>query len=351
MVSLLECLYLDLNDRKTKKQRNTKKVTFADFNMASTIAKTKQEMKTGKFVAKADKSKVVPLSEEQLEKSSFVGIDLGVRYTASCVAYDYGSNEMKTLLVKASSISRHTREFSKWLEARKKRSVENGFDVFEAERKLERDPTLNRETFAKHWTKTFDSLHEFYNAKRVKGKRFNAKQRKIAEMNKAHHGIFRMLGGNCSDKRGNENRFIILGDAGFDAQGGLHNTFEKKLVGKARALGYKVMVVDEYFTSQKCSRCGDQCQSIGMRVKHCSSCDIYFHRDLLGGENMCRVGESSLKGLDRPEDLKRPADPKPAISTQKTTAKRKSTTDASIRRTKRLRYVQYTPIICSLFCR
>ena len=50
-------------------------------------------------------------------------------------------------------------------------------------------------------------------------------------------------------------------------------------------------------TSQSCPRCGHQCKDINMRVKQCN---ITYHRDLLGAENMVRIGASALLGLERP---------------------------------------------------
>ena len=248
------------------------------------------------------------------------------RYVVGACSYKANSSDMETLAVKSSTVQQHTKNLRNWLQQRKKR--EDSIDVFELEQQLSRKDGESAGTFVNRWSGVYRSLHRFYNRKSVKLKRWKAKQGYKSELQKIHHALFKMLGGDSTHKgEVNHNRFIFLGNAGFGTGKGLHTVMEKGLVKKARSLGYRVLVVDEYYSSQKCCRCGGQCEAIGMRVKHCSSCDIYFHRDLLAAENMCRIGESGLRGLDRPKDLKKPS----SIITEKRLGTAVITTNRTVR--------------------
>jgi len=105
----------------------------------------------------------------------------------------------------------------------------------------------------------------------------------------------------------------------------IHSSFETHFIRKVRSLGYKVLPVNEFFTSQKCPRknCGAFTESIGMRVKYCRKCRQYYHRDVMAGENMSNIIKSELQGNGRPDYLKRDVNLKEFGTISETSKKRK----------------------------
>ena len=74
------------------------------------------------------------------------------------------------------------------------------------------------------------------------------------------------------------------------------------LVKKFHALNIKIVTVDESYSSSVCPRqCNSYVESIGFRVKYCKNCNIHYHRDLLGGENIYNIGINVLESGNRPE--------------------------------------------------
>ena len=77
-------------------------------------------------------------------------------------------------------------------------------------------------------------------------------------------------------------------EVGNDALQSAANTslsFEKFAVQCLQSLGLTVVAVEEYYTSQICTKCHDFVDSVGMRVKHCVGCAVYFHRDGMGWQH------------------------------------------------------------------
>jgi hypothetical protein len=99
---------------------------------------------------------------------------------------------------------------------------------------------------------------------------------------------------------------FALGDADFDSKKTIHVAFKNYFVEKVRSLGYKVLYVNEYYTSQKAPCCGNQTEFFGVRVKYCRNCHKFFHRDVMAGENMVNVARSILVGGSRPAYLTKP---------------------------------------------
>jgi transposase len=102
--------------------------------------------------------------------------------------------------------------------------------------------------------------------------------------------------------------YVGIGTGDFDATGLLHISFLKYFVRKAKPLGMTILGVDEYFTSQKCVRCHEFTESLSMRAKKCSKCNVVFHRDILAADNMCAALSAILEKGERPEYLCKPPD-------------------------------------------
>ena len=101
-------------------------------------------------------------------------------------------------------------------------------------------------------------------------------------------------------------RFINgFGNAAFQFGANPHSSFETFAVQGLQSLGL-TMALDEYFTFQKCPRCHDFVESVGMRVKHCGGCAVYFHRDVMAAHNMVNLLKSQCLGYGRPAYLTRP---------------------------------------------
>ena len=67
---------------------------------------------------------------------------------------------------------------------------------------------------------------------------------------------------------------------------------------KLRSLNYPCIFVDEYNTSQMCPKCKetytDFVKNCHVRIKKCSQCEKYFHRDIMAAENIANKGLSQI---------------------------------------------------------
>ena len=57
-----------------------------------------------------------------------------------------------------------------------------------------------------------------------------------------------------------------FGDAAFQFGANTHSSFERFAVQRLQSLGLKVVALDKYFTSQKCPKCHDFLELVGMRA-------------------------------------------------------------------------------------
>ena len=101
--------------------------------------------------------------------------------------------------------------------------------------------------------------------------------------------------------------------------------------------GACVVLIDEYLTSQVCSRCGGKCLLPGTSknketgkkfnlhgVRFCSSCKngehnrhaLFLHRDVNAARNMWQVGLNLKEGRARPVGLRRPSQILPCVVVQ-----------------------------------
>ncbi|KAF9899761.1 hypothetical protein BX616_002862 [Lobosporangium transversale] len=121
-----------------------------------------------------------------------------------------------------------------------------------------------------------------------------------------------LTGGSNGRRRGsNTNAVICIGLGAFKTnrgQASKHVILTKKLVEKAKALGYPVVGCHEYYTSAKCPRlhCDTLLENVPYRSKYCRNCKAYFDRGVVGAENIARICESQIKDQIRPSKYKPP---------------------------------------------
>ncbi|KAF9165033.1 Elongation of fatty acids protein 2 [Actinomortierella ambigua] len=172
----------------------------------------------------------------------------------------------------------------------------------------------------RHRSKYNQQLDDFYNKGfRFKKHTWDASRAKQEEYNKIANALLKSVGGNIGTKRAEDNHVIIaVGLSKFQTKTGLSSldgTFGRyflrgqpancgtHLVFKARSLGYIVVGVNEYYTSQKCPRCQDFIGRITYRRLHCRRCKRRYHRDAMAAANMCNIVRSHLDGQGRPKYL------------------------------------------------
>jgi len=67
---------------------------------------------------------------------------------------------------------------------------------------------------------------------------------------------------------------------------------------KLSSQNYPCIFVDEYNTSQMCPVCKetytDLVEKCHLRIKYCSECEKYFHRDVMAAENIVNKGLSQI---------------------------------------------------------
>jgi len=70
----------------------------------------------------------------------------------------------------------------------------------------------------------------------------------------------------------------------------------------------RVVLIDEYFTSQKCHACGGQLEmNQATRMGDCAKCRKSWDRDMNAARNIRAVFNAQVAGLPRPAYLCRPA--------------------------------------------
>ncbi|KAI3655354.1 hypothetical protein MP638_005079, partial [Amoeboaphelidium occidentale] len=157
----------------------------------------------------------------------------------------------------------------------------------------------------------YSVLANFYNSHAIRKRTFEYHCAKQREMDRVFNALISMVGLKPHQKVKKKQRIYVgIGTGDFDATGSLHTSFLEYFVRKARPLGITILGVDEYFTSQKCVRCHEFTESLSMRAKKCSKCNVVFHRDILAADNMCAALSAILEKGERPEYLCKPPDDK-----------------------------------------
>ncbi|KAG0254341.1 hypothetical protein DFQ27_006905 [Actinomortierella ambigua] len=150
-------------------------------------------------------------------------------------------------------------------------------------------------------------LDKFYNGHQFKFKRYKnmAKSARAQEFHRLADSLLRMVGGTIGEKKAVENKVVIgIGMGDFKSTSrmtSLHSSFQAFFVQKARALGYLVVGVEEYYTSKKCPTCNEfVAQTKSIRRLYCGTCRKSMHRDVMGGHNMANILRSHVEKQERP---------------------------------------------------
>ena len=91
---------------------------------------------------------------------------------------------------------------------------------------------------------------------------------------------------------------FLVGDSDIDT--GTWSSFVTYLVKKLRSLDHIVILRWEHNTSTNCPKesCGHsrlEYAGVGIRVKYCRTCNIYFHREVVAPENNVFLFRDELK--------------------------------------------------------
>ncbi|KAF9276140.1 hypothetical protein BGZ68_010242 [Mortierella alpina] len=216
--------------------------------------------------------------------------------------------------------------YARYRSALEERKAEAGVDKAESY-----IPTFSRATLTQYFeylmrpidstpdqeTTNLDEIHGFYRTKWIMKKAWECKKAQRSCIDLAIKGILRLAGGSEGRRREVWERRVIIciGLASFNSQTGLpskHSILVRRLVERAKSLGYVVVGAHEYFTSAKCPRpnCTEFLRAVKGRTRYCPSCKMFLDRDAIGAENIGRVCQAQVV------DGRRPAKYKPEVQGQ-----------------------------------
>jgi hypothetical protein len=170
-------------------------------------------------------------------------------------------------------------------------------NINEKEEPIIRFPNESLFDYWRRIMERYDKLSKFYNSKKIKRRNWFRERSFESIIDVAINRLIELAGPDKNDV------IFTLGDGKFASNNSLHTSFETKLVKKLVALGYRIQSVDEAYTSSKCCRCHCFVQFISMRIKYCTKCDTYFHRDILGAENIIHAGRGIFLTGKKPDYL------------------------------------------------
>jgi len=145
----------------------------------------------------------------------------------------------------------------------------------------------------------------YYSRRTAMNKRFQAcmRRQRAAEAVINVLSPFREDGGHLSD-------VIAFGRNYFGRRckrGDVNDAPVCKSIRRRLAASRRVVLIDEYFTSQKCHKCGHQLDmNDETRVGACTGCPESWDRDVNAAKNMKLVFNAQVAGAPRPAFLWRP---------------------------------------------
>ncbi|TPX38711.1 hypothetical protein SeLEV6574_g07680 [Synchytrium endobioticum] len=213
-----------------------------------------------------------------------IGIDLGVECMFAAVAYNPDDPaHLQTLAVRTKSMTEPERLFRSWLQLTKPERLVG------IERQCTKSADDGWPVFMKAFVIAYDELHCHYGGKSYMKRSWNTAKAKQGEMDRALEGLVRMVGETMGNKLPDKKKVIVaIGLGEFETMNSRHIGFTRYLIRKLKPLGYTIVGVDEYYTSQKCPCCGG---------------------DVLAAENMVNILLSFLDTGQRPEYLLPPRRP------------------------------------------
>ncbi|TPX42511.1 hypothetical protein SeLEV6574_g05574 [Synchytrium endobioticum] len=234
-----------------------------------------------------------------------IGIDLGAECMFAAVAYNPDDPaHLQTLAVRTKSITEPERLFRSWLQLTKPERLVG------IERQCTKSADDGWPAFMKAFVIAYDELHCHYGGKCYMKRSWDAAKAKQGEMDRALEGLVRMVGETMGNKLPDKKKVIVaIGLGEFETTNSRHIGFTRYLIRKLKPLGYTIVGVDEYYTSQKCPCCGGYVERQAMRRLYCRQDHLWFHRDVLAAENMVNILLSFLDTGQRPEYLLPPRRP------------------------------------------
>ncbi|GJJ77517.1 putative transposase [Entomortierella parvispora] len=154
-----------------------------------------------------------------------------------------------------------------------------------------------------------ERLSTFYNGRNRRFKRhtWDMKRAKHAEYQAIAERLLRIVGGTTGRHRDPNNHVIIgVGLGQFKSSSrlsSLHSSFLDYFIPLARSLGYLVVGINEYYTSQKCPNCHNFIARVTIRQLYCTHCKHFHHRDIMAAENMAMIVRERLEKQERPLHL------------------------------------------------
>ncbi|KAI3658768.1 hypothetical protein MP638_001650, partial [Amoeboaphelidium occidentale] len=242
-------------------------------------------------------------------KDIIMGLDMGQAYTVVAVSW-LPDGSKKNLAVNKKALGEPYYLHRNWLN--KTKMKDENKPVRDAENcGLSRNSDETITIYFNRMMERYSVLANFYNSHAIRKRTFEYHCAKQREMDRVFNALISMVGLKPHQKVKKKQRIYVgIGTGDFDATGSLHTSFLEYFVRKARPLGITILGVDEYFTSQKCVRCHEFTESLSMRAKKCSKCNVVFHRDILAADNMCAALSAILEKGERPEYLCKPPDDK-----------------------------------------
>ena len=151
--------------------------------------------------------------------------------------------------------------------------------------------------YIKRYADLFKRQMEFYNQHRIQRHCYNQKRAVRGEWNVFIDEFLKTIGlenHRKITKKEADKILIGIGSAEFATSNG---TFTRYFVDvlKGKGLGDSLYAVNEYYTSQKCPRCGYQTEELKdtgkkiKRIKECKKCEKHYHRDEMAGHNICNI--------------------------------------------------------------
>jgi transposase len=106
---------------------------------------------------------------------------------------------------------------------------------------------------------------------------------------------------------------FVFGNANFQQSVLGWSALERYLVSSLKSLGYLCVFEGESYTSQKCPCCTEQTeyQGVGIRIKYCRKCHIFFHRDTMASQNIAIRAYSIHLGKGIPQQFLDPNQKEP----------------------------------------
>jgi hypothetical protein len=238
------------------------------------------------------------VAEDHLKDYWVVGMDIGETFAAGiCASNDLTDRSLRTLSIKSKAINEPSRRFGSYLKKQKTEEIRTW------EQSLEIQPEETLLDYLIRYIPLYMNLRSFYGSKKFKKAKWDMKKAQRAEYDRGVNSILAMVDQDDRQRGDDKNIVFALGNAEFDSKKTAHKSFEQYFVTKVRSLGYKVLYVNEYLTSQMAPCCGRKTESFGLRVKYCRHCHKFYHRDILAAQNMVSIARSILIGGTRPPYL------------------------------------------------